>query len=49
MESGTLLYRVYIPNKNKTIFIRRDDLKIIRNESLPGMSALLDGILRQLE
>ena len=49
MESDTQLYRVYIPNTNKIIVVRRDDLKIIQNESLPGISALLDGISRQLE
>ena len=31
------------------IVVRRDDFIIIQDESLPGISALLDGILRQLE
>ena len=47
IESGTQLYRVYIPNTNKVIVVRRDDFKTIQDESFPGISALLDGISRQ--
>ena len=44
VESDTRLYRVHVPNANKIIVVRRDDFKIIQYESLPGISALLDGI-----
>ena len=49
MGRHTQLYRVYIPNTNKITVVRRDDFKIIQDESLPGISALLGGISRQLE
>ena len=49
MESDTQLYRVCIPNTNEIVVVRRDDFKIIQDESLPGISTLLDRISRQLE
>ena len=49
MESDTQLYRLYTPSTNKVIVVRRDDFKISQDESLPGISALLDVISRKLE
>ena len=49
MESDAQLYRVYVPNTNKVIVLRKNYSKIIQDESLPGISALLDSISREIE
>ena len=48
MENNTRLYRVFIPNTKKIAIVRKDDFKIAQRDQLPGISALLDGIARQV-
>ncbi len=47
MESRTGLIRVYLPSSKSVKVIRRADFRLIKEDRLPGMSTLIDGLSRQ--
>ena len=49
MEIDTQRCRLHIPSTNKLIVFQTDHLKMTQSEYVPGISALLDGISRQLQ
>ena len=47
MESDRRIMRMYVPGNKQIRTIRRADFKPLRNEKLPGVAALLEGLSRQ--
>ena len=48
MESECSLFRIYISSMKRILKVRANDFKICSQTQLPGVSALLDGISRQM-
>ncbi len=41
------MIRVYLPSNKSVKVIRRSDFRLIREDRLPGISTLIDGLSRQ--
>ena len=48
IDSSTKLFRILTPENRAIIICRKSDFKTIKDNKLPGLEALLDGIARQV-